>query len=481
MQGDAPPGKLTTKSRVMAEFKDKINVLVIDDDPVYRNLLRSILKEKLDVFAVESPSLGFKILNNESIDILICDFRMPEMNGLEVLEKVKTEFPDIEVIMISSAADMDIVIEALRKGAADFFRKPFKNAEIWLSIERTKKFSELHSNLSRFKKKNTLLKEEFNRELGLTIIGGSEAISEVKHQMQLVAQTPDTSVLIIGESGTGKELVARGIHNLSSRRDELFGAVNMSAVPEELFESEFFGHKKGSFTGAIADKAGWFESVNGGSLFFDEVGEMSRSLQVKLLRVLEDRNYTLLGTQIERHFDIRIIAATNKAEDELSTGKDFRLDLFHRLGTFIIQLPPLRDRKSDIEELARHFLAMLTKKMGKKIAGIHPDVLALFNTYPFPGNIRELKNLLERAVIVCQSKELLPQHFGAIHTSEAMAGGDSSGEDLFDLKKMEKQTIIRVLKKVNYKKAEAARLLNIEWNALYRRIQKYGIEFPPDL
>jgi transcriptional regulator with PAS, ATPase and Fis domain len=317
--------------------------------------------------------------------------------------------------------------------------------------------------------------------MGLTIIGGSEAISEVKQQMQLVAQTPDTSVLIIGESGTGKELVARGIHNLSSRRDELFGAVNMSAVPEELFESEFFGHKKGSFTGAIADKAGWFESVNGGSLFFDEVGEMSMSLQVKLLRVLEDRKYTMLGTQIERQFDIRIISATNKAENELSSGKDFRLDLFHRLGTFIIQLPPLRDRKSDIEELARHFLAMLTKKMGKKIAGIHPDVLALFNTYPFPGNIRELKNLLERAVIVCQSKELLPQHFGAIHASGAMDGGGYSGEDLFDLKEMEKQTIIRALKRVNNKKAEAARLLNIEWNALYRRIQKYGIELPPDL
>ena len=465
----------------MEEFKDKINVLVIDDDPVYRNLLRSILKEKLDVFAVELPSLGFKILKNESIDILICDFRMPEMNGLEVLEKVKTEFPDIEVIMISNAADMDVVIEALRKGAADFFKKPFKSADIWLSIERTKKFSELNSNLSRFKKKNTLLKEEFNREMGLTIIGGSEAISEVKQQMQLVAQTPDTSVLIIGESGTGKELVARGIHNLSSRRDELFGAVNMSAVPEELFESEFFGHKKGSFTGAIADKAGWFESVNGGSLFFDEVGEMSMSLQVKLLRVLEDRKYTMLGTQTERQFDIRIIAATNKAEDELSSGKDFRLDLFHRLGTFIIQLPPLRDRKSDIEELARHFLAMLTKKMGKKITGIHPDVLALFNTYPFPGNIRELKNLLERAVIVCQSKELLPQHFGAIHASGAMDGGGYSGEDLFDLKEMEKQTIIRALKRVNNKKAEAARLLNIEWNALYRRIQKYGIELPPDL
>jgi len=242
--------------------------------------------------------------------------------------------------MISSSGDMETVIGALRKGAADYLRKPFTAPEIWVAIERTRKVSELSTNLNHFKKRNSLLTEVVNRELGYLIIGKSAEIKDIKQQMQRVAQTPDTSVLIIGESGTGKELIARGIHHLSSRKDELFGAVNMSAVPESLFESEFFGHKKGSFTGAITDRAGWFETANYGTLFFDEIGEMSMPLQVKLLRVLEDRHYTKVGSQQEQHFDVRIVAATNKSITELSSGKNFRLDLYHRLSTFIIELPP---------------------------------------------------------------------------------------------------------------------------------------------
>lgn len=333
----------------------QLNILVIDDDPVIRNLTRSILKLKATVYAVEVPSLAFKILKNEKIDIIICDFQLPEMNGLKVLEKVKTEYPGIEVIMISNTGNMDTVIDALRKGAADFFRKPFNASQIWVAIERTKKYAELNSNLSQFKKKVNHLKSEVRKELGYTIIGKSADINNIKEQMKMVAQTPDTSVLIIGESGTGKELVARGIHNMSSRKDEIFGAVNMSAIPEALFESEFFGHRKGSFTGAIADKAGWFETTNNGTLFFDEIGEMSMPLQVKLLRVLEDRRFTKVGAQLEQIFDTRIIAATNKTIEELMTGNNFRTDLFHRLGVFVIQIPPLRERKKDIADLIDHF------------------------------------------------------------------------------------------------------------------------------
>jgi DNA-binding NtrC family response regulator len=464
----------------MSLQQNKLNTLVIDDDPVYRNLLRSILKEKINVFAVESPSTAFKIMKNERIDIIICDFKLPEMNGLKVLEKVKNEYQGIEVIMISNSGDIDTVIGALRNGAADFFKKPFTATELWLSIERTRKFSELNANLDQFKKRNTLLKAEVNRELGHVIIGKSASINSIKQQMQMVAKTPDTSVLIIGESGTGKELVARGIHNMSDRKDEMFGAINMSAVPESLFESEFFGHKKGSFTGAIADKAGWFETINDGTLFFDEIGEISKALQVKLLRVLEDRKFTSLGTQNEQSFDIRIVAATNKTVEELTLGKEFRLDLFHRLGTFIINLPPLRERKRDIPELVEYFLGSLVKKMGKHISGIHPEVYELLNNYDFPGNIRELKNLLERAVIVCQSDQLLAQHFISHSIPGAGTGKDTTNQidNDFDLKEVEKQTIIRALKEVNYNKAEAARLLNLEWNALYRRIQKHGIELP---
>jgi DNA-binding NtrC family response regulator len=459
--------------------KARTNILVLDDDPVYRNLLRSVLKEKLNVFAVEAPSIAFKILKNEKIDILISDFKLPEMDGLKVLEKVKEDYPDIAVIMISSVGDMNTVIVALRNGAADFLRKPFTTADLWVAIERTCKFSELNTNLNQYKKRNSLLTDVVNNELGNNIIGKSAAVKSIKQQIQMVANTPDTSVLITGESGTGKELVARAVHTLSKRSEEMFCAVNMSAVPESLFESEFFGHKKGSFTGALVDKAGWFETANGGTLFFDEIGEMSMALQVKLLRVLEDRRFTRVGTQNEQKFDVRIVAATNKTNEELSSGKSLRLDLYHRLSTFIIELPPLRERADDIHDLADYFFQSLSKKLGKHISGIHPEVYELLKNYQFPGNIRELKNIIERALIICESTQITPINFSSLNPSGGTFS-NAANSNTFDLGELEKQTILRALQKVNFNKAEAARLLNIEWNALYRRIQKYNIELPPD-
>jgi DNA-binding NtrC family response regulator len=459
---------------------NNLNILVIDDDPVYRNLLRTILKDRVDVLAVEAPSLAFKVLENDHVDIVICDFKLPEMDGLQVLQKIKAEHPGLEVIMISSTGDIDTVIESLRKGAADYFRKPFTANEIWLSLERTRRYVEINEKLSRASSKNATLKAQVNSLFGMPFVGDTEGILAIKHQVEMVAQTPDTSVLIIGESGTGKELVARGIHNLSRRKDEIFGAVNMSAIPESLFESEFFGHKKGSFTGAIADRAGWFESANGGTLFFDEIGEMSMSLQVKLLRVLEDRRFVKVGAQREQQFDIRVVSATNKSVDVLTDGKSFRLDLFHRLGTFVIHLPPLRERKSDIPALTDFFLSSVSKKMGKNITSIHPSVHEVLASYHFPGNIRELRNLVERAVIICQGKELTPQHFGLGASFQPQGIQAQEPPPTFDLHEIERVTIVRALQKVQYNKAEAARLLNIEWNALYRRIQKHGIEMPFD-
>jgi DNA-binding NtrC family response regulator len=448
----------------------ELNILIIDDDPVYRKLSSSILKERYQVFVADCPSAGFQILKKEKIDFVICDYRLPEMDGLQVLEIVKKEYPSIELIMISDSGDMNTVITALRSGAVDYFKKPFTPAEIWMSIERTRKYAELRKSYHSEKNKNVLLKEEINHELGVSIVGSSRAVVEIKSQMQMVAQTPDTSVLIIGESGTGKELVARGIHNLSKRNEEFFGAVNMSAIPENLFESEFFGHKKGSFTGAIGDKAGWFETTNKGTLFLDEIGEMPVSSQVKLLRVLEDRTFTKIGTQSQQKFDIRIVAATNKSIEEISGGNNFRLDLFHRIGTFIIQVPPLRERKEDIFDLTNYFIQNFSKKMGKSIDAIHPEVVDLFNKYSFPGNIRELRNIIERAVILCTGNKLLPQHFSLFNSP-----AKNVQNEMFDLEEIEKQTILRALERTRNNKAEAARLLNIEWNALYRRLQKYKI------
>ncbi|MEA3447907.1 MAG: sigma-54 dependent transcriptional regulator [Bacteroidota bacterium] len=447
------------------------NLLIIDDDPFYRKLSASILNDKFNIFTAEKPSDAFKILKNENISYIIVDYLLPEMTGLQILDKVKKKYPDIEVIMISESGNMDTVIGALREGAADFFKKPFTPSDIWMAIERIKYYRKIKNELEKQKNTNIVLKDEISKYVG-NIIGKSKEIVEIREEIKLVAQTPDTSVLIIGESGTGKELVAREIHEKSSRKNNMFGAVNMSAIPDTLFESEFFGHKKGSFTDAISDKAGWFESTNKGTLFLDEIGEMSLGLQVKLLRVLEDRTYTIVGTQKANPFDVRIVAATNKRKEELTDGKNFRLDLFYRLGTFIIHLPPLREIKEDIPILAEHFLKMFNDKMGKSINKISPKVIDLFNAYDFPGNIRELKNIIERAVIVCKSDQLMVEHFNLISTSNRKR----KKEETFDLIELEKNTIIRALEKTNYNKAEAAKLLNLKWNALFRRIKKYKID-----
>lgn len=450
----------------------QLSILIIDDDPIYRRLSGSILKDRFNVYTAESPSSGFDMLKAHKINFVICDYRLPEMNGLEVLELIKKNYPKVETIMISDSGNMDTVIDALRRGAIDYFKKPFTPADIWLSIERAIKYTELKQNYNTEKNKNHHLQEIVDREFGVEIIGQSRLINDIKTQMRMVAQTPDTSVLILGESGTGKELVARGIHNLSKRHEEFFGAVNMSAISENLFESEFFGHKKGSFTGAIADKSGWFETSNKGTLFLDEIGEITPNLQVKLLRVLEDRTFTKVGAQTSQQFDIRIIAATNKPIEEIRTGKNFRLDLYHRLGTFVIYMPPLRDRKEDIAELADYFTSIFSKKLGKSITKIHPAVYELLRNYDFPGNIRELRNIIERATILCSGNELKTDYFLLLNNFDRQ----DTKIETFNLEEIEKQTIINALQKTNNNKAEAARLLNIEWNALHRRLQKYKLE-----
>jgi DNA-binding NtrC family response regulator len=457
-------------SKIMKENNLNFNILIIDDDPFYRRWSASILGEKFTIFTADSASSGLNILKKENISFIISDYMMPEMNGLQLLEKVKADYPQIEVILISNLGDMDTVIEALRKGAADYFRKPCTPVDIWMAIERVVQYSLLKKDLNNQKQQNSFLKKELKSEIG-SIIGKSKSILKVIDQIKLVAQTPDTSVLIIGESGTGKELVARAIHDYSARNDQMFGAANMSAIPDALFESEFFGHTKGSFTDASTDKAGWFESINNGTLFLDEIGEMSLGLQVKLLRILEDRKYVKVGTQKSIPYDIRILSATNKSIESLTENTSFRLDLFHRLGTFIIQIPPLRERREDIPMIAGQFLKSLNSKMGKNVGGISNDALELLNEYGFPGNVRELRNLIERAIILCNGNELQREHFDIIKSFSKT----KTVSDTYDLEEIEKNAILRALEKTNFNKAEASRLLNIEWNALHRRLLKYNL------
>jgi len=459
---------------MVTEKKKQQNLLILDDDPVYRNLSESILKERFIVFTAGTPSQAFKILKREVIQFFICDFRLPEMDGLKVLEKVKHDHPLTEVIMISNAGDMETVIKALRKGAVDYFRKPFTASDIWMSIERTQNNLAIKQELQIKKTQISRLKEEIQNETFSGIIGTSDATSAIVHQMKSVARAPDTSVLITGESGTGKELVARGIHRWSKRVNEIFSGINMSAVSDSLFESEFFGHTKGSFTGADADKPGWLEHSNMGTLFLDEVGDMNLALQAKLLRVLEERTFVKVGTQVEKPFDVRVISATNRPIEALAEGKDFRLDLFHRLGTFIIHIPPLRERRDDIPVLAEEFLKQLSWKMGKNIHSFHKDAMKTMVQYSYPGNVRELKNIVERAVILCEGPEILPKEI-ILSFQLNSEPKNTNTADTYDLIEIEKQTILRALKATSYNITEAASLLNIGWNALYRRMQKYNI------
>ncbi len=452
----------------------RLSVLVLDDEPVIRASLKAFLQKDFELFLTGSPSVALKILKAEEVDIVISDFQLPEMNGLEFIRLVKRDHAETEIIMISSHADMDTVIAAMRLGAIDFFRKPFDGNEIKVAIERTRKFAEQGKKLKKQESQFKVLQKELIEKYGVEIIGRSQQIIELKEIMQKVAQTPDTSIIIIGESGTGKELVARGIHNLSARRNQYFGAVNTSAISENLFESEFFGHKRGSFTGADSNRAGWFEIADKGTLFLDEIGEMIPSMQVKLLRVLEDRKYIHVGSQKEHSFDIRIISATNKDIEKLRNGQGFRTDLFHRLAAFEIHVPPLRERKEDIPLLAEYFMNYFNRKLGKNVKKISDETMSMLLNYDFPGNIRELKNLFERALILCDTDTLEKKQFSLISGKPELS--NQVEERVFDLEEVEKQAIIKALEKCAYNKTQAAQLLNIQWNALHRRMLKYGIE-----
>lgn len=455
----------------------EINILVLDDEKVFRKEIKEFLDgEGFSVLTAERPSEAFSILSENQIDIVILDLRLPEMDGLQVLTKVKEEYPDIEVIMITGHGDMDAVINAMRLGAIEYFPKPFRLLDMRAAIQRTKRYIALHEQLKEINQTYSLVSKDLIESIGSEIIGNSFGIRQVVDLMSKVAKTDNTSVLITGESGTGKELVARGIHYLSSRKKSYFYAVNCSAIPDTLFESEFFGHKKGAFTGANEDKAGWFEVANGGTLFLDEVVEMQPAMQSKLLRVLEDRKIRRIGSSIDIPVDVRIIAATNQDINKLIEEGKFRSDLYYRLNSFQIHIPPLRERKEDIPILFDYYIKHISNRMGKKITQVDPTIAKAMMSYNFPGNIREMRNMVERAIILSEGGRLTMKNFsGLIAPADSTSTTGVIGEEIFDLDLIEKIVIMKALERTGYKKTEAAQLLNITRQALDRRLEKYDI------
>jgi len=450
---------------------------VLDDEKVFREEIKEFLEnDGFNVLLAEKPSEAFIILAENEIDILILDLRLPEMDGLEVLKSVKVQHPEVEVIMITGHGDMEAVIQAMRHGAVEFFPKPFRLLDMRAAIQRTKRYINLHTELKEISQTYSLISKELIESVGNEILGKTSGINQVIDLMSKVAKADNTSVLITGESGTGKELVARGIHYLSDRKKSYFYAVNCSAIPDTLFESEFFGHKKGSFTGANEDKAGWFEIAHGGTLFLDEVVEMQPAMQSKLLRVLEDRKVRRIGSSVDIPVDVRIIAATNQDINELLETGRFRTDLYYRLNSFEIKIPPLRERKDDIPILLDYYVKLLSQRLGKRINGIDPAISRIMMSYNFPGNVRELRNMVERAIILCDGNKLTLKNFtGLTPSSEQTSPTSAIGEEIFDLDLIEKIVIMKALEKTGYKKAETAILLNITRQSLDRRLEKYEI------
>ncbi len=468
-------------------MEDKLRILVVDDEPRLVDEIAEFLKSRgFAVFTAHHPDKALELVKTAVPDIAILDIRLPGMSGLDLLGEIKKIHSSTEVIMISGHGDMNTVIDAMRKGAVDYFAKPFRLADVYKAIVRTERFIQLTSELNSVRSNRDMLSKKLLENIGVRLVGNSRAMKEMIGMMTKVAQTPNTSVLILGESGTGKELVAHGIHYLSSRSNKTFYSVNCSAVPESLFESEFFGHKKGAFTGADADKEGWFEIADGGTLFLDEISDMPLVQQAKLLRVLEERKVSKVGSRQSRQVDVRVIAASNTDLEKLAQQNKFRLDLYHRLNIFVIHIPPLREHKEDIPSLTDYYLKIYCRQFGKPAMTVEKEAMEKLMHYDFPGNIRELRNIIERAVILSDGNELRPDHFKLSHdassenifldTSVPVETEGVRPEENLDLEENERRLIRMALEKAGNNKSKAAALLNITWQALDRRMKKYGME-----
>lgn len=453
--------------------KDKI--LIVDDEPSMREFLEIMLtREGYKVTAASNGRDALNMLNKQMYDLIISDIQMPGMGGLELLKSIKDVSPDTEVIMITAYASTETAVEAMKEGAYDYITKPFKIDEIRLIIKKALE-------KKRLEVENLLLKREFRERYSFgNILGNSPEMLRVYDLIEKIGPTK-TNVLIEGESGTGKELVAKAIHHQSPRRDKPFVAITCSAIPDGLMESELFGHMKGSFTGAIANKAGLFEMADGGTVFLDEIGELPLPIQVKLLRVVQERSFRRVGGTEDIAVDVRIISATNRTLEEEVRKGNFREDLYYRLNVLQIKMPPLRERLSDIPVLAGHFLEKYAKEHGKDVVGITAEAMRLLGGYSYPGNVRELENIIERGVALEQGRQLtaesLPKFISEVGKLDAHLTDIPSGG--LDLEKAvgvyEKALLLKALDKAGGVKKRAAKLLNISFRSMRYRLEKFGL------
>ena len=448
-----------------------MNVLIVDDEKRMVSLLKGILEEEgYEVTGAESGQEAIDQLKRGEFDVVLTDLRMSPVDGMAVLKESQKLQPSCEVVIMTAYASADTAVEAMKAGALDYIIKPFKTEELLLLLQR------IADNRSLRDENRGLRRALGERYRFDNIISQSKAMNDVLHQAMQVAET-STTVLLRGESGTGKELIARVIHQSSPRREQAMVRVNSSALPDTLLESELFGHEKGAFTGAHTMHRGKFEIANGGTLFLDEIGDISQAMQVKLLRVLQEKEFDRVGGKQTIKTDARVIAATNCGLEELMQERRFREDLYYRLSVFPVFIPPLRQRREDIPPLVEFFL----KKNNRPDATLEPDVLEVLQSYSWPGNVRELENVIERACIVMRSnvmgvKDLPPQLAGRPAVTASSPMNLPFPDEGLDFDQMQRDLILKALEKAEGNKTQAARLLRMSRRKLYSRMESLNID-----
>lgn len=446
-------------------------ILVVDDEQSHRTMLKAVLtKEGYDISEADDGISAIRTVEAEAFDLILMDIRMTDMDGIEAIGEIKKMSPSIPVVMMTAYASVKTAVEALKSGAYDYLTKPLDIDELKILIKKALEHY-------RLQEENVFLKERLADRFDFSrIIGKSRRMKELFENLSLIAPS-DATILIYGESGTGKELVANAVHQNSPRAQNPFIKVSCAALPETLLESELFGHERGAFTGALNRKAGRFQLADGGTLFLDEVNVMSSATQVKLLRVLQEREFEPLGSTKTIHVDIRLIAATNKElEVEVKEGR-FREDLFYRLNVVPIRLPPLRERKEDIPLLAEHFFKVYQEKNKRSIKGFLPKTVDTLMRYDWPGNIRELENVIERAVLLCRSEYIspidLPPPLQETQGVEQLRVSISPG---MTLEEVEREVIVQTLQETEGNRTQTAQILGISRKTLQNKLKEYGLE-----
>ncbi|MBE0576269.1 MAG: sigma-54-dependent Fis family transcriptional regulator [Desulfuromonadales bacterium] len=451
------------------------HILIVDDEKNYRIVLSRILEDAGHrVSLAENPFAALELLSHEGVALILSDLRMPHMDGMAFFQRVREEVGDVPFIIMTAFATVETALQAMKAGAFDYLMKPFQNEEILIIVEKALTFARLQT-------ENALLRRQLETSIGQEIMGQAPAIRQLLQDIGRVAPTP-TSVLICGESGTGKELVARALHRSSPRKAAALVTINCAAFAENLIESELFGHERGAFTGAIERKRGLVEMADGGTLFLDEIGELPLPLQPKLLRLLQEKRFRRVGGTAEIETDVRVVAATHRDLQAMIDAGQFREDLYYRLNVVSLQIPPLRKRPEDIGLLGLFFIEDYARKLGRPVHGFSAEALRLLQDYSWPGNIRELQNVIERGVLFCSGEQLLPEDLPDIFRKDNVTAEPRPLPPLEfnkplpeQLDEIEENLIRRAMVQARGVQAHAARLLGISRSNLQHKLHKYDL------